>query len=152
VVPREVFSQVGLFQTGEVIGEDVDMWCRIALKFPVAFSTNVCATYFLDSENRIYVQGARLKKAEGYLKTLRAAACDQNIDKDIRKSIFMLAEKVELGYASSLILANERKLGRSELRAFNPVYLKRDKIMWHVLSYLPSSLTRFLLKARQKIR
>jgi glycosyltransferase involved in cell wall biosynthesis len=152
VVPKEVFRRVGMFQTGEVIGEDVDMWVRIALKYPVAFSTNVCATYYLDADNRTYVQGTKLKKAEGYLRTLNTTANDQSIDESTRTSIARLGEMVELGYASSLILANEKKQGRSQLKSFKPVYLRRGKMMWLTLSYLPAPLTRLLLHIKQKLR
>jgi hypothetical protein len=51
-VPRRVFDSVGLFPVGVQPGEDYDMWCRIALRYAIAFSNEVGAIYHLGAENR----------------------------------------------------------------------------------------------------
>ena len=51
-VPRHIFDVVGLFPVGVQPGEDADMWCRIALKYPIAFSHQTGAVYHLEAENR----------------------------------------------------------------------------------------------------
>jgi len=55
-VPKRVFDSVGPFPIGVQRGEDSDMWCRIALKYPIAFSTRVGAVYHQEADNRICVQ------------------------------------------------------------------------------------------------
>lgn len=47
-IKREVFNLVGMFPEGIAIGEDQDLWCRIAFKYKYAFSSKICATYFKD--------------------------------------------------------------------------------------------------------
>lgn len=47
MIPRAVFSDIGLFAPGRRLGEDQDMWCRVALKYPVAYSVRRCAVYRL---------------------------------------------------------------------------------------------------------
>jgi hypothetical protein len=49
--PKEVFSEIGGFQTRFWWGEDIDMWGRIALKYPVAYSNKVCAIYYQNVVN-----------------------------------------------------------------------------------------------------
>lgn len=47
-VPKQVFSQVGVFNDKVWWGEDDDIWGRIALKYPLAFSRKPCAFYYRD--------------------------------------------------------------------------------------------------------
>jgi hypothetical protein len=52
-VPRKVFFDAGFFPEGVRLGGDLDMWLRIALGHPMAFSTVVGASYFRNAESRI---------------------------------------------------------------------------------------------------
>lgn len=45
-IPAKIFSEIGGFQAGFWWGEDVDLWGRIALKYPIAYSSQVCAIYY----------------------------------------------------------------------------------------------------------
>lgn len=151
-IPRHVFDVSGYFREGEVLAEDVDMWCRVALKFPIVFSTRVCATYYLDAENRCYVRGSIHKKAAGYLETLNTAKDDKTLSEGTRKSISILKEMVEIGYASSLILGNSALEARKELKALKPEHLKKQKIFWYIISFLPVWLIERLLDLKAAIR
>src|SRR5690606_6651797 len=52
VIPKKIFNKVGLFREELKRGEDLEMWCRIALDYDIAFSNKVCATYFQNADNR----------------------------------------------------------------------------------------------------
>ncbi len=51
-IPKTVLDHVGHFPVGVVYGEDADMWCRIALRYPIAFSSLSGAVYHEDADNR----------------------------------------------------------------------------------------------------
>jgi glycosyltransferase involved in cell wall biosynthesis len=51
-LPKYVFDQCGDFPVSFIRGQDRDMWDRVALRFPVAFSTMISATYYLNASNR----------------------------------------------------------------------------------------------------
>lgn len=53
VVPKTIFDQVQGFPTGVQLGEDLDLFFKIALKYPIAFSRKFCILYHLDAENRL---------------------------------------------------------------------------------------------------
>lgn len=150
-LPKHVFKASGYFKEGEVLAEDVDMWCRAALKYPVAFSTRVCATYFLDSENRCYVRGSKHKKATGYLKTLNDAIDDPSVSESNRIKITRLKEMVEIGYASSLILGHDAKQAREELQSYELKYLNKQKTFWYLISFLPVKLIELLMDLKARI-
>ncbi len=62
-VPKKVFSELGGFQTGFWWGEDIDMWGRIALKYPIAYSSQVCAIYY---QNVVNSAAYRRKPVKGH--------------------------------------------------------------------------------------
>jgi glycosyltransferase involved in cell wall biosynthesis len=53
VVPKIVFNKVGYFKEGEQRGQDIDMWIRIGIHYPIAFNSTILATYRHDATERI---------------------------------------------------------------------------------------------------
>jgi glycosyltransferase involved in cell wall biosynthesis len=51
-IPQKVFQEVGGFPEGEALGEDVDMWLRIAIRYPIAWSSDHLAEYNQTAVNR----------------------------------------------------------------------------------------------------
>ena len=51
-IPREILLGVGGFPVGKRMGEDLDLWGRIALQYPVVFSWSTGGVYHQDAENR----------------------------------------------------------------------------------------------------
>lgn len=45
VIPRSVFEEIGRFKVGEHYGEDLEMWSRIALRYPVGYDTRILFSY-----------------------------------------------------------------------------------------------------------
>lgn len=54
-VPKQIFDSIGYFDTDITLGagEDIDMWIRIALKYPVAFSNEPTGIHNMFAENRL---------------------------------------------------------------------------------------------------
>jgi hypothetical protein len=40
-----VFKTVGLFNEAIISGQDTDLWIRIGLQYPIAFSRKICVSY-----------------------------------------------------------------------------------------------------------
>ncbi|PWR72768.1 glycosyltransferase family 2 protein [Methanospirillum lacunae] len=51
-IPKYVFSEIGMFLEGEPMGEDLDMWGRIAIKYSIAFSWRGESKVYVDAVNR----------------------------------------------------------------------------------------------------
>jgi glycosyltransferase involved in cell wall biosynthesis len=51
-IPKKVFQEIGGFQEGEALGADVDMWLRIAVRYPIAWSCEHLAEYHQTAVNR----------------------------------------------------------------------------------------------------
>src|SRR5699024_7272606 len=52
VIRKDVFDTIGGFMPDLTRGEDLEMWCRIALNYKIAYINKVLASYYLDSENK----------------------------------------------------------------------------------------------------
>lgn len=52
-VRKSIFQQMGGFPTNIRNGEDLDLWCRIALKHPIAYINKPLAVYRRDSDNML---------------------------------------------------------------------------------------------------
>ncbi|AFU99807.1 glycosyltransferase family 2 protein [Simiduia agarivorans] len=55
-VPKAVLAAVGGFPEGEPMGEDQDMWSRLAMQGQIAYSPRVLAFYHLDAFDRACVR------------------------------------------------------------------------------------------------
>ncbi len=53
VISKEVFDTVGYFDERIASSEDLDMWYRIILRYPIAFYDKILAYYNQDAENRV---------------------------------------------------------------------------------------------------
>jgi len=52
MIEKSVFNEIGGFPAGVKRGEDLDMWLRIALSYPIAFSTSPQAVIYQEGGNR----------------------------------------------------------------------------------------------------
>src|SRR5699024_10716746 len=62
-IPKVVFTELGGFSQKLNKGEDLEMWCKIGLKYDVAFKNTVLATYYMDAENRSDIVPREYKKS-----------------------------------------------------------------------------------------
>jgi glycosyltransferase involved in cell wall biosynthesis len=47
--PKSILEAVGLYSEYLTIGEDIDLYGKIALSYPVAYSPSICSCYYLDT-------------------------------------------------------------------------------------------------------
>ncbi|MCX7711593.1 MAG: glycosyltransferase [Clostridia bacterium] len=152
VIRAEVFKTIGGFKIGDKIGEDVEMWCRIALNYPIAFSHRIGAVYHLDAENRTYVIGKKFKKPIRYIETLETALRNKELPVELAKDIKNLIERIELGHASAAILSGDSAEGRKTLKGYPFDYYKRQKLFWYAVSFLPARSLLALMDLKAALR
>ena len=142
-VPRRVFETCGLFPVGVKTGEDTDMWCRIALKFPVAFSTQPGAVYHQEADSRsaVSVSGPSCPVV---VHTLNDALNRGNLPNGIHPDdLLEYRNKWLIGFATHCLLAGERGLARDCCsKASSTRMFRWWRLRNMAASYLPSSLIR----------
>ena len=70
-IPAKVLEETGLFPEGVDLGEDLDLWGRIAISFPTAFSHSGRALYHKDAGNRTCLRIPRERELP-FIETARA--------------------------------------------------------------------------------
>lgn len=56
-IPKSVFDRIGTFLPVMQRGVDLHMWLRIALKYPIVFSSFIGSRYYCDAEGRMCEKG-----------------------------------------------------------------------------------------------
>jgi glycosyltransferase involved in cell wall biosynthesis len=106
VAPRWVFASVGPFPVGVRIGEDLDMWCRIALKYRIAFSTRVGAVYHQEADNRACLLHPMLHEYR-FVRLVQDALASGTVPPEQRRDAFEF-----VAYHQMLVAANNISAGR----------------------------------------
>jgi hypothetical protein len=153
-VPRRVFDTVGLFPVGVQPGEDADMWCRIALKYPIAFSHRTGAVYHLEAENRACRRPRHETPLSPIVVNLEAALANGALPAGIpRQDIVEYKNKEHLFCAWVLLGAGEMSQARAHARA--AASTRRFGLAWRVLyvclcSLVPPRLLAWVRRVRRQ--
>ncbi|MCM8820987.1 MAG: glycosyltransferase family 2 protein, partial [Candidatus Omnitrophica bacterium] len=125
-IPKAIFDVVGYFPEGIKKGGDLDMWARIALRYPVAFSRYIGAIYYKDIPGSVVkiinlIKGYRVVDTiEKYLRS------NPDMPEKRRKYIKEYANKLRLKSAKVCINTGELKLAISHLKnCHTRMFIKR---------------------------
>ncbi len=139
-VRREVFDVVGGFPSCSGIGEDVELYARIALRYPIAFSGRASAVYHREAENRY---------CETVIKHVMATGCfervlrEQGVPSHLRPDVEEFLAHEQLVAASRYILGAQSQTARDLLRHCQTRRFRRQKLWWWFWSLLPVTWVRF---------
>ena len=150
-VPKAVFDDVGGFPPGVKLGEDLDMWMRIALKYPVAYSNTVHAIYHQEASNRAmqtYRCNDRLVMADTAREALTHGTVPQGVETDLREYVYMF----QILTASECAKAGELGQARKTLRECRETaYFRKQWYWWRLWVSLPKPLFSVAWAAKRKI-
>jgi glycosyltransferase involved in cell wall biosynthesis len=104
--PKHIFNEVGGYKPGVKLTEDSDLWCRIAMRYPVSFSTIPLATYFVETANN--TRTVMEYKEFQVITTLRSFFKDKAISKSRKKSIAQLIAFGQLSLVRRALLNNSK--------------------------------------------
>jgi glycosyltransferase involved in cell wall biosynthesis len=115
-IPRRIFDRVGGFAT-EAIGVDSDMWGRIALRYPLAYSSRTLATYHNDvSGYRMVSHYHRRPVFPPFVRSAREALARGEVDEDDASALHRYLNVLLLQYVHQVVAARDRRELRRTLR------------------------------------
>jgi glycosyltransferase involved in cell wall biosynthesis len=115
-VPRRIFDRVGVFQA-DPIGIDSDMWGRIALRYPLAYSSRTLATYHNDvSGSRMLARYERRPVFPPFVRSAREALARGEVSEGDVTALRRYLNVLLLQYARQVVAAGDRRELRRALR------------------------------------
>lgn len=138
-IPKKVFDEIGGFAPWSPGShdEDLEMWCRIALRYPMAYSTEIGAIYYRNADNRIC---RSIPEDLVMFKTAHEALKSNKVPEDMIRDLKEYIVKHQLLLAEQNYLCGNSHIARkllSECRTFN--FLSK-KLWWSFWTRLPLGL------------
>jgi len=147
-IPKSVLTEMAGFATEAWWGEDTDLWGRIALKYPIAFSWDGMGIYHMEASNRacnrtepveenIFVRTAK--------EALEAGEIPDAMQADLRE--YVAKKQIETAWFN--IRAKRADLARTVLKKCVTRELIREKYWALFWAYVPSSAYELASTTRQ---
>lgn len=114
-IPQKIFYIVGYFKEGETMGEDLDLWARIALDYPICFTRKFCAMYFFNSDNRACINNISDKPSR-FIETATMLIKSQQVNNINIKSLKEYIAKLQFQQIKRNIKVGNKKKARKILR------------------------------------
>ncbi|MBF4516293.1 glycosyltransferase family 2 protein [Flavobacterium sp. ANB] len=140
-IPKDVFKQVGYFKPTISSGQDVDMWIRIALKYPVAISNKVTASYLHYIENSL----SKTPILDKNLKDFN----DYKQQEESNPSLKKYLDIYRIEYALQYKIAGENKKSKE---LFKNILKENIPFKTKIIYLLPRYILIFLLKLKKLLR
>lgn len=137
-IPKKVFLDVGIFKVGVGWGEDSDMWGRIALKYPIAYSRQVGSIWYQNAENRAYTNH-NINDIKEHCFVIEAFKTinDNNVPNNILSDLEEYIASLQIMAATNNVFGGNNKQALKILMNCKTKLLYRKKLTWILLSLIP---------------
>jgi glycosyltransferase involved in cell wall biosynthesis len=144
-IPKKILTDLGGFPTDAWWGEDADLWGKIAIEYPIAFSWEIGAIYHWDAQDRAC---NRLSlDEEPFVRTGRQAIAEDRVPDEILPDFIEYINKKEIYRAACNIMEGKPGLSRRILTHINTRWFYLHKIVLTFISFLPEKIARPLVRS-----
>ncbi len=147
-IKKDIFTAIGGYKKGVRLTEDSDLWCRVAIKYPIAYSIEPLAVYDMNTTGNTHM----MYYPDEYevTKTLIQALRSNTIKKKHIKSVKKLIAFQKLNWVKRSILTNTS--GNTIRQLFNPslaFFYPKDFLMCIIALVVPKKTILFVLKRKK---
>jgi len=129
IIPKNVFWEIGGFNIGMTKGEDLDLWGRIALSYPIVFSWQGMGIYHIDGADRLTITDRRSREIPSGISVAAWMALDSGeVSPHLKQDLKERIDDIQIRLAWINL-----KAGRPDLARKN-ILENRTKVRWW-LSY-----------------
>lgn len=135
---KQALLDVGGFPSGIVRGEDMETWCKLALKYEIAYYNKICATYQRDAKNMATKQARVLENTFASYAEEKYLNNPKYTDESIYFKEYMICRVIEKIYY--LTENNKKKDARALIRKyFYSKHLKKSLIRAYILTFVSAN-------------
>ena len=150
-IRRSAIEKAGLFTPGEKIGQDLDLWARVARNNPlVAYSPEVCVDYNRDAEQNARTR-VKIAHPKAFLGVLTEEMANSRWTDEEKKWMENKYNKKMTVYVFTSIIAGERKQARTVLKRWKQEHNNKYIFPLYCASFLPNGINKFVYKIRMKV-
>jgi len=142
-IPSRVLERIGGFPPRERIGEDQDLWIRVALDGPIAWDDQ-CSVYYRQDAAAMATRAPPETKPWPFAMRLLERLRHNRIPAAVASDARRYAARQLLGQASQLVLEGQTKSARCLLAEPEVHSAGRRYYYWRVLSALPHGCARWV--------
>jgi Glycosyltransferases involved in cell wall biogenesis len=146
-IPKHIFSDIGGFKVGAWWGEDDDMWGRIAIKYPIAFSWEIGCIVHKETINRAC---SRLQTVEEhpFIRTAQKLMNEDKVPANMLNDLRECIAKYQILSAAHNISVGNPRLARDILSNCETKLLYHQEIFWSFWAIMPSPIYHTASKTR----
>lgn len=140
-VPKYVFEKTGNFKSKISCGEDVDMWIRIASKYPVAIGPKITACYLH------YIENSLSKKP--FLEKIIKNFDDYKLEEEANPSLKKYLDIYRMEYALQYKIAGANKQSKE---LYDDILKENIPLKSKIIYHLPQWILALMLKFKRFLR
>lgn len=150
-IRKSAILEAGMFTPGEKIGQDLDLWARVAKNNPVvAYSPEICVDYNRGAEQNARTR-VKIAHPKAFLQVLEGEMKSERWTSEEKKCMESKYNKKMVVYVYTSIIAGERKKARDIMREWKKEHKNKWVFPLYCASFLPSFINRFVYKIRMRV-
>ncbi|WP_229393479.1 glycosyltransferase family 2 protein [Methanosarcina sp. DH1] len=150
-IPRNIFNEIGGFPEKVWYGEDADIFGKIALKYPIAFSWYMGGIYHYDAVNRACNRQTPLEE-EPFVKTAKKAIKENLVPPDKVEDLNEYIAIKEIYRAGKHLSAGKKEVAMQILKGHKTKYHRYTKLTFMIATAIPSPIFQRILKIRRLLK
>ena len=154
VIRRSALIRAGLFKPGEKIGQDLDMWARVARLNPkVAYSNKLCVYYNRAAESNARTR-VRVAWAGAFIRDLEEELVNPQRTAEEKASIQHKYDKKMTVFIFTAILAGEKERAAKALKEWKGEKNTTNRALrmgLRIAKFMPTWVNRFVFSIRMKV-
>jgi glycosyltransferase involved in cell wall biosynthesis len=148
VIPKNILLEVGGFEQGEALTEDLDVWFKIALRYPIAYSNRSLAIYYQNATNRT-IGFKRFTGEPVISRTIRETIESDRVSLNNLNDLLEYAAYYQLGAARDCLALGKKAMALQLLDyAKGTKKFAREWWKWRLIAALPGTPGPWLLKVK----
>jgi len=147
VVKKKIFYEIGYFHEKDIMGEDLDLWLRIAHQFSIAFSWYYGAIYNKKISNKITQKNIAPLDRKLFF-TGKRILSEPNLNENFKFYLKEYLNKHYLLSARDYLLTGDSATTRKILKKIDTQYYLKRKYWLFFWSLIPNNLVKLLWKIK----